>query len=74
MVNPKMDQEAVMNQVVAMRRARGMSQRDLATVSGIQQAAIGRMERLTASPTLDTLCRVLDALDAQIVIEPRQRR
>jgi XRE family transcriptional regulator, regulator of sulfur utilization len=37
------------------RLAAGMSQRDLATVSGIDQAEISRIERGQSNPTVQTL-------------------
>lgn len=44
----------------------GLSQRDLAALPGIKQPAIARLETLGSIPKLDTLIKVLNALDLKI--------
>lgn len=59
--------------VAQLREQRGMSQRDLAKQTGIKQPQIARLEKGDQLPTLDTLWRLLDALDARIELSPHGR-
>jgi transcriptional regulator with XRE-family HTH domain len=54
------------------RRAAGMSQRQLATASGIPQSAIARMERGQQVPRADTLERLLAACGIELRQAPRR--
>ncbi len=56
--------------VAQLRERRGMSQRDLARETGIKQPQIARLEKGDRLPTLDTLWRLLGALDARIELGP----
>ena len=51
----------------AVRRARGLSQIDLANAAGLSMRYIGRLERGEKSPTLTTVATIAEALS----IEPR---
>ena len=61
-------QAKFMCEVISARQAQGVSQRDLEAISGVTQSAIARMENGTASPTLDTLYKVLVPLGKTIYI------
>lgn len=61
---------AIMGAIIMARKEQGISQRDLESMSGIKQPAIARMERGTASPTLDTLIKVLVPLGKTLSIVP----
>ncbi|MGP0100350.1 MAG: helix-turn-helix domain-containing protein [Solirubrobacteraceae bacterium] len=54
----------VAGQLLALRRRRGISQRQLSALSGIQQADISRIERGETQPTTVTARRLADALGA----------
>lgn len=56
--------------VAQLRERRGMSQRDLARETGIKQPQIARLEKGDQLPTLDTLWRLLGALDARMELGP----
>jgi ribosome-binding protein aMBF1 (putative translation factor) len=59
---------------VAGRRAeRGLSQRELAELTGTTQSAIARLERGGRPPRIDTLLRIADALDCDLAVELRPR-
>lgn len=59
---------------VANRRAqRGLSQRELAELTGTTQSAIARLERGGRPPRIDTLLRIADALDCDLSVELRPR-
>ena len=49
------------------RLERGMSQQELAVLCGTTQSAIARLERGGRPPKLDTLMRIADALDAELL-------
>ena len=59
--------------VAEKRLARGMSQQELAVLCGTTQSAIARLERGGRPPKLDTLMRIADALDAELLLELRLR-
>ena len=54
---------------VAMARAnKGISQTELSKVTGIDQSDLSKIERGVANPSVNTLKRIADALDTQLVI------
>jgi ribosome-binding protein aMBF1 (putative translation factor) len=59
--------------VAETRLERGMSQQELAVLCGTTQSAIARLERGGRPPKLDTLMRIADALDAELLLELRLR-
>jgi predicted transcriptional regulator len=55
---------------VAQRRgAMHMSQRELAELTGTTQSAIARLERGGRPPRIDTLLRIAEALDCELVVD-----
>jgi XRE family transcriptional regulator, regulator of sulfur utilization len=50
------------------RRGRNMTQQQLADISGVAQGDISRIERGLITPTLPTLMRLVEALDARIAL------
>ena len=55
---------------VAERRAAiGLSQRELAALCGTTQSAIARLERGGRPPRIDTLLRIAEALQCELVVE-----
>lgn len=50
------------------RISRGLTQRQLAATTGIDQADISRIERGAITPTLPTLLRLVEALGAGVAI------
>jgi ribosome-binding protein aMBF1 (putative translation factor) len=55
--------------VHSARMKRGMTQAELSRRSGVTQADISRIERALIVPKLPTIARLLEALDARLVIE-----
>jgi transcriptional regulator with XRE-family HTH domain len=53
------------------RREHGLTQRQLATLSGVAQPTISNIERGVSSVSLDTLLRILAALRLELVLQPR---
>src|ERR687894_1610385 len=64
---------SIADQVSEQRAARGLSQRELAQLTGTTQSAIARLERGGRPPRIDTLLRIAQALDCQLVVELRPR-
>ena len=63
----------IADQVVEQRRARDLSQADLAALVGTTQSAIARLESGGRPPRIDTLLRIAEALDCELVVELRPR-
>lgn len=61
---------ALIGKVIEAREARGISQRELAELSGVKQPAIARLERMQATPQIDTLFKLLSPLGYTIKIVP----
>jgi transcriptional regulator with XRE-family HTH domain len=64
---------AIADQVAERRQQLGMSQRELAELVGTTQSAVARLERGGRPPRIDTLLRIADALECDLVVELRPR-
>ena len=62
---------AVLGQLIKLRKEKGLSQSELAKRTGNKQQVISRIESRENSPTLKTLCSILDALEYDIVFVSR---
>ena len=58
----------VIQQFIAKRKERGMTQSDVSTVTGIQRPNISRLESGYYNPTLDMLVRLADSIDCNVKI------
>ena len=58
-------------QVMELRAKSGLTQGELADRSGVTQADISRIERGSANPTEKTLCKIADALNADLCLVQR---
>ena len=56
----------IINDLAEERIRSGISQRQLADMTGLKQSAIARMESLQSTPRLDTLVRVANALNIKM--------
>lgn len=63
----------IADQVTAQHKAHGLSQQELAQLTGTTQSAIARLESGGRPPRIDTLLRIAEALDCQLVVELRRR-
>jgi DNA-binding XRE family transcriptional regulator len=61
---------ALIGKMIEAREQKGISQRELAEISGVKQPAIARLESLKATPQIDTLFKVLHPLGYTIEIVP----
>lgn len=62
------EHQAAASAVAAARAAKGLSQKQLAAMTGIDQGDISRIERGVANPSVSTLERIANALDAKLLI------
>jgi transcriptional regulator with XRE-family HTH domain len=63
----------VAEQVAERRKAIGLSQKELAELTGTTQSAIARLESGGRPPRIDTLLRIAEALDCDLTVELRPR-
>src|SRR5438105_8680133 len=63
----------IAEQVAAQRKARGLSQAELAELTGTTQSAIARLESGGRPPRIDTLLRIAEAHDCELIVEVRPR-
>ena len=54
--------------VAAARARKGYSQKELSVITGIDQSDISKIERGMANPSVNTLNRIAQALDAKLSI------
>jgi DNA-binding XRE family transcriptional regulator len=64
---------AVLSELVKIRKNKGLSQTELAQMTGNKQQVISRIEKKENSPTLKTVCSILNSLDYEIQLVPKQR-
>jgi predicted transcriptional regulator len=64
----------IAGKVAEQRRGRNLSQRELAELTGTTQSAIARLESGGRPPRIDTLLRIAEALDCELVVDLRPRR
>ncbi len=63
----------IADDVAARRVDQGLSQRELAELTGTTQSAIARLERGGRPPRIDTLLRIAEALDCDLAVELKPR-
>jgi transcriptional regulator with XRE-family HTH domain len=61
-------------EIFDLRKAAGLTQRQLAAKSGVQQADISRIEAGDANPTLATIAAIAYALGAKLALEQARPR
>ena len=63
-------QAALIAAMIETRKEKNMSQRDLEKASGVKQPVIARIERGENSPQINTLLKLLVAMDKTLAIVP----
>jgi predicted transcriptional regulator len=63
----------IADQVTERRKELGLSQQQLAELTGTTQSAIARLESGGRPPRIDTLLRITSALDCELDIQLRPR-
>ena len=64
----------IADRVTERRTELGLSQRELAELTGTTQSAIARLEAGGRPPRIDTLLRIAEALDCELVVELKPRK
>jgi DNA-binding XRE family transcriptional regulator len=64
---------ALIGKLIEAREECGMSQKQLADLTGLKQPAIARLENLKAIPKIDTLFKLLDPLGYTLAIVPKEK-
>lgn len=64
---------AIIDELIALRKAKGLTQRELAKAANLAQPAIARLESKTVTPQLDTLLKVATALDYELELVPASK-
>jgi DNA-binding XRE family transcriptional regulator len=64
---------SLIGKMIEAREKKGLSQRELAELSGVKQPAIARLESMKATPQIDTLFKVLNPLGYTIEIVPLEK-
>lgn len=60
-------------QVATRRKSLGLSQHELAELTGTTQSAVARLEAGARPPKIDTLLRIAHALDCELEVHLRPR-
>lgn len=63
-------QVELIGKIIEAREAKGLSQRDLAELTGVKQPAIARMESMKVIPKIDTLFKILAPLGYTLSVTP----
>ena len=63
-------QVSLIGKLIEAREKKGLSQRDLAKLSGVKQPAIARLENMKSTPQIDTLLKILAPLGYTSSITP----
>ncbi len=63
----------IADDVAGRRQERGLSQTELARLVGTTQSASARLESGGRPPRIDTLLRIADALECELVIDLKPR-
>ena len=71
-MNKEEERQRIGQSIADMRKQKGMTQQDLADITGNQRNHISRIESGKYSVGFDTLQTIADALDADIRIVPRK--
>jgi predicted transcriptional regulator len=59
----------IADKVAARRLEKNLSQRELAELCGTTQSAIARLERGGRPPRIDTLLRIAEALECELIVD-----
>ncbi len=63
----------LIGKLIEARDEKGLSQRELAEISGLKQPAIARLESMRSTPKIDTLFKLLSPLGYTLSIVPLEK-
>lgn len=64
---------AIIDELIELRRAKGLTQKELAKSARLTQSVIARLESKRVIPQLDTLLKVVSALGCNIAVIPASK-
>ncbi len=64
---------SIIDELVKLRKAKGITQKELAKAANLTQPAIARLESKATTPQLNTLLKVATALDYELELVPVSR-
>lgn len=59
---------SIVGAMIERRNALGISQRELATICGIPQSSVARIESFKTTPNLETLLKIFKPLDLKLTV------
>ena len=65
---------SLIGKIIEARENKGITQKELAEMSGLKQSAIARFESMKATPQIDTIFKVLKPLGYTLEIVPDNER
>ena len=60
---------AIIDELIKLRKAKGLTQKELAESANLAQTAIARLKSKSAAPQLNTLLKVAGALGYRLTLE-----
>ncbi len=61
----------LIGKIIETREAKGLTQQELADISGVKQSSIARLEKLKTTPQIDTLFKILTPMGYKLAIIPK---
>ena len=61
---------SIVGALIEQRTALGISQRELASLCGIPQSSVARIESYKSTPNLDTLLKIMQPLGLKLTVSP----
>ena len=65
---PDVHYTRVIDSIIETRKEKGFTQKELALACGLTQSVVARIESKKSIPTIETLCKIVYALDSTIQI------
>lgn len=62
------EQAAIISELIKQRNSLGLSQRDLASICGVPQSSIARIESFKTTPNLSTLIKIFRHLGLKLTV------
>lgn len=57
----------------SVRKSKGLNQTEAGKVVGVDQTTLSKIERGESNARIDTLFRILAALDMELIVRPREK-
>ncbi|PNU20084.1 transcriptional regulator [Geothermobacter hydrogeniphilus] len=57
----------------SVRKSKGLNQTETGKLVGVDQTTISKIERGESNARIDTLFRILAALDMELIVRPREK-